>query len=167
MENFEVTVMEVNFIKLAKILLDVLPKYLRTCFTKHWNEKHDNQWNSDEASGKSLVDSIPCEVKNRKPAKDYLEQLSKGNEDNWDTTILVFVMLYSGLELIPGCREKTERTNPLLVSEGIDIIRDKRNTAFAHAGSMSCPSDEFGKVIEELKSAARNAFGKNAETEIN
>jgi len=164
-EYFELTVKEVNFVKITKIVLDVLPKYLRKCFIQHWNKKYSaNQWKSDEASGQFLINEI--RKKKKKTTKDVSERLSEGNEEKWDTTTLVYVMLFSDLDLVPKCRAKEERVPPLFISEEIDIIRDKRNKAFAHAETMVCSSDEFRATIEELKSVARSIFGKDAENEI-
>jgi len=163
---FELTVKEVNFVKITKIVLDVLPKYLRKCFIEHWNRKYSaKQWNSDEASGQFLINKIPKKTK-KTTTKDVLERLSEGNEEKWDTTTLVYVMLFSDLDLVPKRRGKEERVPPLLISEEIDIIRDNRNKAFAHAETMVCSSDEFRKTIAELKSAAKNIFGEGAYNEI-
>ena len=166
MKYFELTVKEVNFVKITKIVLDVLPKHLRKCFIEHWNRKYSaNQWKSDKASGQFLINEMPIKAK-KKTTKVVLERLSEGNEEKWDTTILVYVMLYSDLELVPKCRAKEERVPPLLISEEIDVIRDKRNKAFAHAETMVCSSDEFRNTIAELKSVAKNIFEKGADNEI-
>jgi len=163
---FESTVKEVNFVKITKIVLDVLPKYLRKCFIEHWNRKYSaNQWKSDERSGQFLINQMPTKAK-KKTTKVVLEKLSEGNEEKWDTNILVYVMLFSDLDLVPKCRAKEERVPPLLISEEIDIIRDERNKAFAHAKTMVYSSDEFINTIAELKSVAKNIFEKGADNEI-
>jgi len=164
---FELTVEEVNFVKITKIVLDVLPKYLRKCFIEHWNRKYStNQWNSDEVSGQFLINELSASAKQYAEEVGYLEKLATGNENKWDTTTLVYVMLFSDLELVPKCRAKEERFPPLLISEKIDIIRYKINTAFAQAETMVCSSYEFRNIIAELKSAAKNIFDEGAEKEI-
>ena len=108
---------------------------------------------------------MPTKAK-KKTTKVVLEKLSEGNEEKWDTTILVYVMLFSDLDLVPKCRDKEERVPRLLISEEIDIIRDERNKAFAQAETMVYSSDEFINTIAELKSVAKNIFGEGAGNEI-
>ena len=156
-----------NFAKIANIVLDIVPKYLRKCFIAQWDTKYPNQtWQSGQASGQFLFNELPTNVKNNGKNTPYIDNLSTGVEENWDTTTLVFAFLYSGLALVPKCRGKSNRIHPLLDSEEIDVIREIRNSAFAHASTMSCPGPDFTKIMTDIKSVARNIFGKDAEDEI-
>ena len=156
-----------NFVKLANIVLDIVPKYLRKCFLAQWDKKYPNQtWQTGQASGQFLFNELPMSVKNNGKNKPYIDNLSTGVEDNWDTTTLVFAFLYSGLTLVPKCRGRSNRIHPLLISEEIDVIREIRNSAFAHASTMSCPGPDFTKIMADIKCVARNIFGKDAEDEI-
>jgi len=50
---------EENFTKIAKLVLDVFPNYLRKCFIEQWNNKFPSQkWQSDN---KQLKKSIKLE----------------------------------------------------------------------------------------------------------
>jgi len=156
-----------NFVKIANIVLDIVPKYLRKVFIAQWNKKYPNQiWQSGPAIGKFLFNEMPANVKGNYKNKPYIDNLSAGYEDNWDTTTLVFAFLFSGLALIPTRRSKGSRTSPLRISEEIDIIREIRNDAFAHVSTMSCPGPDFTNIMTNIKSVAKNVFGKNAEDEI-
>ena len=149
-------------------MLDVLPKSLRKCFIEQWDRKYSaNQWNSDERSGQFLINELSNSVKTQAERVGCLKELANGNEETWGINTLVFVMLLSDLDLIPKCREKNKRVRPLLISEEIDIIRDEINTAFAHARTMVCSSDEFRNTIAHLQRVASSIFGKDSEHEIN
>ena len=153
---------EENFVKIAKIVLDVLPHHLRKLFITKWEEKYPNEtWKSNSTSGDALVAKIANINRN------YAEKLKAGDEQQWDTTILVYVFLYSGLKLIDQCRNPKEKRNPpLRISEEMDIIRETRNEVFGHATQMSCPTHDFTALVDKLKSVAKNIFGADAEKEI-
>ena len=55
-----------NFLKLANVILDPIPKCLRRLFIKQWNEKFHTPWNSDSLSGEYLWRAIPNEIQNDK-----------------------------------------------------------------------------------------------------
>jgi len=151
-----------NFVKIARIVLDVVPHYLRKLFITKWEEKYPNEkWQSNNTSGDALVAKV-AKVNN-----NYADKLKAGDEQKWDTTILVYVFLYSGLNLIDPCREpKQARVPPLRISEEIDIIRETRNEFFGHATQMSCLSHDFTAIVDKLKGIAKNIFGTDAEKEI-
>ena len=153
---------EENFVKIARIVLDVVPYHLRKLFITKWEEKYPNEkWQSNSTSGDALVTKIASVNRN------YADKLKAGDEQQWDTTILVYVFLYSGLKLIDQCRNpKEKRIPPLRISEEIDIIRETRNEVFGHATQMSCPTHDFTALVDKLKSVARNIFGADAEKEI-
>ena len=163
----EITIEEQNFIKMTKIFLDVAPRHLRKLFIDKWDEKYPNQkWQSDNVSGSILIDKLPPEVKSNRRNKLYIDKMEAGNEKNWDTTTLVFAMLFSQLNLIQVCRPKNKRKIPLHTSEEIDIIRETRNEFFAHASSMKCSSASFMDIVSKMKNVAKKIFGVNAENEI-
>jgi len=163
----EITFEEQNFIKMARIFLDVAPRYLRKLFVDKWDEKHPNQkWQSDNVSGAILIDKLPPEIKSNRRNKLYLDKMEAGNEEDWDTTTLVFALLFSHLNLIQVCRPRNKRKFPLRTSEEIDIIRETRNEFFAHASSMRCSSSTFMDIVSKMKNVSKNIFGDNAEKEI-
>ena len=167
MTNMELSDENKNFVKIVKIVLDIVPKYLRKCFIAQWDNKYHNQtWQTGLASGQFLFNELPKSVRNNGKNRPYIDNLSTGVEENWDTTTLVFAFLYSGLALVPKCRGKSNRIHPLLISEEIDVIREIRNSAFAHASTMSCPGPDFTKIMTDIKSVAKNLFGKEAEDDI-
>ena len=153
---------EENFVKIAKIVLDVVPYHLRKLFITKWEENYPNEkWESNSTSGGALVAKIANVNRN------YADKLKAGKEQQWDTTVLVYVFLYSGLNLIDPCRNPIAKRNPpLRISEEIDIIREARNEFFGHATQMSCPSNDFATLVDKLKSVARNIFGADTEKEI-
>ena len=163
----ELSVEETNYMKITKIVVETIPKYLRRCFIQQWNKRYPKKkWKSGSASGMFLFNQLPEKIKNNKNNETSIDKIKAGNEQMWDTSTLVLIMLNSGLKLIQGVRPSKERSTPLRISEEIDIIRGIRNLHFAHASSMSCSSDEFTKIMTDIKSTARNIFDKNAEKEI-
>lgn len=167
LRNLELDREEQNFVKLTKIILDIIPKHLRTFFVNKWNEKFPQAWKSDKTSGTTIDNNIP--KKRKKQCRFYFsikDKIQEGDEKRWDITILTFVLLFSGLELIEGCREKNERDDQLLESEEIDNIREMRNTYFAHIESMRCSSNDFEKMITGIKTAVDRLFGQHAKTEV-
>eukprot|EP00794_Sanderia_malayensis_P004191 gene4191-4750_t len=138
-----------NFHKLARIILDVLPKNLRQLFKDKWDLKFpNNKWDDTTASGSFLLHLVP---KGHKPMKYVANNVMKGDTVEWDPTTLSWVLLYSGLKLIAPCRVGGPIALPLLESEYIDMVREKSNTFFAHARKMSIREDDFEYIMEKLK----------------
>ena len=156
MLKMELSTEGANSVKISKVILNIVPKHLRSCFTKSWNEKHpDSQWHSDNASGEFLHNKLPEKVKKERGNEKFINNLKKGNEQEWDTATLVFIMLYSGLDLTEPCRPENERKEPLRISEAINIINETRNVYFANASNTSCQSDVYSSAMKDIKYAAR------------
>ena len=157
---------EENFIKITRIVLEIVPKYLRKLFIEKWDLKYpNNKWQSDSASGNFLFNEIPNAAKKGRNGV-YANNMQSGNESVCDTTTLVYIMLYSQLNLIPQCRPDGQRSDPLLISEEIDIIRNIRNEFVAHASTTKCSFLTFLEIIWKVYSVAKNIFGVDAEHEI-
>ena len=157
---------EENFIKITKLVLDIFPKYLRKCFIEQWNKKYPGQtWQGDNASGTFFFSALPAKVKSNRNRQIEIEKLKKGNEQEWDTTTVVYALLETGLQLVEGSRAKHVRKDPLRISEQIEIIRDVRNF-IAHASNMSCTCTKFTEILTEIKSKATDIFDVKAVKEI-
>ena len=160
---------EQNFVKLVKIIIDVLPKHLRAFFVYKWNTKYPtNQWTNDAASGQLLHDAIPHSVKkNKRSFYNTLEQMIlTGDIETWHHLALVFVLLSAGLNLIDAPRPKNHRNPPFNESENIDRLREIRNTFLGHVANMSISAVEFRIISAELEAIAKDVFGNVAEKEI-
>ena len=156
-----------NFVKLCAIVFEVIPKHLRGLFVKTWDERYpDQKWQSNCASGDYLFSKLSESVKKNRRNNIYFTLLKTGNENTWDIRTLVFVMNYSGLQLIEECRNKDDRSVPLRVSEEIDKFRQIRYSFFSNECSMSFSHDRFEDVLTQIKDAAKNALSKDAEIEI-
>jgi len=164
--NMSLSREEEYFIKITKIVLEIVPKYLRKLFIEKWDQKYpNNKWQSDSASGNFVFNEIPNAAKNGRNGV-YASNMQSGNESDWDFTTLVYAMLYSQLNLIPSCRPDGQRIAPLLISEEVDIIRKIRNEFFAHAYNMKCSFRTFLDIVSQVHNVAENAFGISAEHEI-
>ena len=166
MLNMSLSNEEENFIRIAKVVLDIVPKYLRKLFIEKWDQKYpNNKWQSGSGSGSIVFSQIPNVAKNGRN-EVYANNMKSGKENEWDTTTLVYAMLYAQLNLIPNCRPNGQRSAPLLISEEIDILRKVRNEFFAHAPGMKCSSATFIDIASKIKTVAKNVFSANAENEI-
>ena len=167
--RMDLTREEENFIKLVRIIVEIMPKHLRDLFITKWNAKFPNQpWANDAASGQYLYNAIPPAVKkNQAKFNNTLQQMIlSGNSEVWDPSALLFVLLYADLKIIDTCRPRNQRANPFSVSENIDRFREIRNSFYGHNINMSVPDAEFASISTEIKGIAKDTFGTIAEDEI-
>ena len=148
-----------NYVRLSYVLLNVVAKHLRRYFIKLWDEKRPSEkWdginNKKAKLQKLLVGNIA------------IERMLDGNEENWDTTTLLHVILDSGLKLMEGCRPHAERSLPLREGEQFEIIRGIRNSHYGHVLCMSCSDEKFKDILEDIKYVAKERFGEEVEKEI-
>ena len=158
-----------NFVKLVKIIIEVLPKHLRALFVNKWDTNNPTQqWTNDAASGQLLHNAIPQNVKKNKGRfhKTLEQMILTGDIKTWDPTALFFVFLNTEPNLIGTFRPKNQRIHPFTEIEKIDRFREIRNTFFAHVPNMSISAVDFGKISTELKGIAKDVFGNTAENEI-
>ena len=161
----ELSAEEKNFVKITKIMLHAIPKHLRQYFVEQWNKTFpDQRWKSDGASGESLFMLLPDKVKNYYKAKE--NEIKSGNEQEWDSIILLFIMLYSRLSMTPCCTPKDQTKHPIQIRKELDLIRKTRSDFFAFSSTMSCPFPEYEKIVSSIKSISTNIFSNAAVTEI-
>ena len=155
---------EANFVKIVKIVLNVLPKYLRKSFINLWNRKHPNEeWKSNEESGNFMHNTLPEKVRdtNNKMHKVYLNKMKTGNEKEWDTSVLGFIIIDSGLKLIDESNAEDK-----LIKEGFFKTKEIRNFSYAHADKMCCSNANFAKTIADIKSIPGGIINEDAKEEI-
>ena len=159
---------EKNFIKLAEIILNIVPKYLRELFLQKWNEKFPTlHWNRKTEHRVELLGHIQKAAWKKSTHFVKFEKMIEAQSSfSWDATLLLFLFLYSEIGLLDKCRSEGKRNPPLLISEEVDKIRCIRNSFFAYLPNMSCSATDFTQLTTELKCAARNAFGQSSENEI-
>jgi len=146
---------EEYFVKITKIVLEIVPKYLRKLFIEKWDQKYpNNKWQSDSASGNFVFNEIPNAAKNGRNGV-YASNMQSGNERDWDASTLVYAMLYSQLNLIPICRPDGQRGDPLRISEEIDILRKIRNEIVAHTSTINLPFGTFLEISWKVYSVAK------------
>jgi len=155
-----------NFVKIARIVLDLFPKYLRKVFKRQWDKKYpEEEWCSGKES-EVLYSKLKENVKNNRGRKAEIERLKNGNDQTWDTTTLVFAILETGLGLVDPVRPLDEWSSPLRISEEIFTLRKIRNSVFGHVESMSCPSAKLLEMISNIKSSGKSIFNQEAMKEI-
>ena len=144
-----------NFVRFAKIILEVVPANLRTLFESKWNTKYPlNQWDDTRKSGSFLLREI-----NKRPSamlsSQMKETLKAGDKNQWDSTTLFFVLL-GKLGLTPAMRLFPQRSPPLLVSEEIDKLRVIRNESFAHIPAASITNADYHQTVLEIENIFTN-----------
>ena len=145
--------------KLAFIISETVPKYLRQFFIEHWDEKFPEQpWKSGrESSGTDLVNAIPENKKQKhlKKFNEYKDKLHCGNEEEWDTDILIDIMFDFGLDI---CDKS--------IKGDIAKLRNVSSQFASCKASKSCSRVESDRMMEDIIGAAKTLFQKDAEDEI-
>ena len=142
--------------KLSVIFLETVPKYLRQYFITHWNAKFPQEpWKSGSQSGSYLLNAIPEEKKNHKKLLEYRGKLQYGNENDWDTITLGYVMLDFGLNICDNS-----------VKEDIVKLRKATSQFASCKSSKSCSPAQSEQMIADITAAAKKLFQKDAEAEI-
>jgi len=158
---------EENFIKITKIILEIVPKYLRKLFVNYWSIRYSfRKWLEADISAMMFSTVTPYVTCHDIQKRQYFQTMRSVVVGEWNISTLLFAFLESGMDLVKGCRPLNRRRLPLRVSEEIDVIRMVRKDFFADPSSMQCSSVTFTEVTSKIKSVARNIFDVDAENEI-
>ena len=156
--NMELHKEKENYLKISEIVLEIVPKYLRILFKELWDRKYpEMMWQSSEASGEFLGKELGDKFFEDKKNKDCASLILKGNEQDWDTTMLARVMLDNKLDLIQ---------NDSKVRQRVENLKKIRNDSFRRLSKVSYPSDRCADVIGAIKTEVKSLFGEDAEKEI-
>ena len=132
----EYSLEELNFFRLCKIALDVFPVELRKIFKQEWDFRYSTmpggKWQNTGQNGKDFYDE---ETKGKKKLMKFqcLNTVRNGNMEEWDSTCLFSVILYSnaiGSTLAPAVRA------------AVDDLRQVRNDV-AHTTDTKLTDVEF------------------------
>lgn len=131
---------EESFWRLCRIVLDIIPKNLRTYFKLQWDLKYpQNIWQDSPGNGQHLIGQIPKKILTR---FSYLKSsLSAGDSNNWDPTALLFV--FSNVAIV----NQNERNE-------LEKLRKIRNDCFHSKSAAMKPQDLLKKITD-----IQNAFG--------
>ena len=144
--------------RLAQIILTIIPKYLSKVFKDLWDIKHPTQkWESNSNSGEILLNNLPLAVQDGKIMKREAIQLKEGKEYEWDITTQMYVLLEDGLELTKDADHK---------HKAISIIKDIRNSVIGHVSEMSCSNEDFDIYMKDLLSVAQQLFDVDATKDL-
>ena len=182
MQNIILTTEEENFIKIAKIILDIVPKYLRKLFIYQWNNTYPNhKWQSDNLSIDFLLSRVPkvchdiayvSKMREQNEARAcrhlvFVKKMKEESIEEWGSAALTFAFTGCGHQWIEEGCHLDKRMPHLLLSEGIYIIRKVHSDFCSNPSSMQCSQTTFRSVTWQLKSLAIHIFGADAEREIN
>ena len=158
-----------NFIKLVKILIETIPKNLKTLFVTSWNEKYPrDKWRNNRDSREVLVIEMPYSVKGsiEKVNCSLINRIKNGGVGSWDPSVLFFIFLHAKLRLTDACRPQNERGQPLNISESIDRLFVIRSLLFSKIPLKSVSTAEFEDMAGEIITISRDLFGDVAVDEI-
>ena len=155
-----------NCIMINELLEKFAAKHLRKYFLKQWNIKHQDQlWQSNKSSGQYLVNAI-SDTTNSKRSVKLIKELESGNEQQWDTDTLLFVLRHPELKLLKVGRHRRKLGGSSNPNEEIELFSSIKEKFSTYKNSFSCPPPEFIDMIESIKQIARNLFGTEAEAEL-
>ena len=168
--SMDLTWEQENFIKLARVIIEIIPKHLRALFITKWNAKVPNQpWKNDATSGQYLYNAMLWSVKDRKEKfNDTLHQMIlAGNCESWDPSILFCVLLYARFYITETYQPHSQRAS-IVITERIHIhhLSDLRSKFFGYIVNMSVPNVYFEVISRKIRRLARDSFGTIAEDEI-
>ena len=144
-----------NFVKVKKVLLNVVPKYLRQLFKEQWNRKYpDEEWDSSHASGILLLQKLSDRMNSN---SDFEKKLTTGNEQKWDAATLFFILLDLSLNL----------STSVSMREDIKMLKDIESDFSADRSKVSMSSEDFNENMDKIKGISRRIFNQNAEKEVN
>ena len=161
--NIQLTAEEENFVKINKILLDIIPRYLRELFVGHWDIKYPNhKWWSDSSSVDMLLSGFP----KGSHFIDFVRKMKTEDIEKWGTAALIFAFMNCGHRLVEVCRPYDSRVPRLCLCKELGIIRRIHSDFCRGPCSTQCPSGAFTEAASQIKFVARNIFGFYAEHEI-
>ena len=162
--NMLLTAEEENFIKITKIILDIVPKYLRKLFVCHWDNTYPNhKLQSENLTVEFLLSRVPKACRHLV----FVKKMKEESIEEWGSAALAFAFTDCGHRLIEGGRRLDERISPLRLSEELDIIRKIHRDFCSNPSSRQCSHATFTNVASQMKSLAMNVFGADAEREVN
>ena len=129
-----------NFIRIALLITDIIPRNLRQLFKDGWNKKFPHiPWTEDAASGQNFMTEIQKKKTQMKDQQVKIK-IKNGDTNDWDCTTLFFALLYSNVPIIDAGK-KTH----------VDDIRIVRNKYFGHVTSSQLPKQKFDDIIRDLR----------------
>ena len=126
-----------NFLRLCLIVIDNISKVLRIVFQSIYCQKTGNPW--DSSNGPQLCSEILN--RNIKLHLDQVVRLCNGDQQEWDVTLLCYVLLNS-------CWTRT-----LVNRKAVEKLRDIRNKCFAHPSKAGISKDDLYRIVEEVSKA--------------
>ena len=80
------------------------------------------------------------------------DSIQAGNSNDWDSTALFYALLYSSHQLLSNARKPPLRIPPLLSSEWVHVLRERRNY-MAHCKQTSLSETDFNALVNDVKQA--------------
>ena len=145
----EYTDEQLNYFKICHITTDILTEGLRTIFKQEWDMRFGTalgEWKDDPSNGKDFYNVES--PRNQRRNKHMLSTMIKGNRAEWDSTMLLYAILYS------DCIYSLNA----VVRTNVDDLRKFRNEEFAHMPQGQLSELDFKIAIGKV-SAAFQALG--------
>ena len=140
----EYTDEQLNYFKICHITTDILTEGLRTIFKQEWDMRFGTalgEWKDDPSNGKDFYNVES--PRNQRRNKHMLSTMIKGNRAEWDSTMLLYAILYS------DCIYSLNA----VVRTNVDDLRKFRNEEFAHMPQGQLSELDFKIAIGKVFAA--------------
>ena len=140
----EYTDEQLNYYKICHVTTDILTAGLRTIFKQEWDSRYRTtlgEWKDDPSNGKDFYSKES--PRNQRRNKHMLSTMIKGNRAEWDSTMLLYAILYS------DCIYSLNA----VVRTNVDDLRKFRNEEFAHMPQGQLSELEFKNAIGKVFAA--------------
>ena len=140
----EYTDEQLNYYKICHVTTDILTAGLRTIFKQEWDSRYGatlGEWKDDPSNGKDFYSKES--PRNQRRNKHMLSTMIKGNRAEWDSTMLLYAILYS------DCIYNLNA----VVRTNVDDLRKFRNEEFAHMPQGQLSELEFKNAIGKVFAA--------------
>ena len=140
----EYTDEQLNYFKICHVATDILTEGLRIIFKQEWDSRYRTtfgEWKDDPSNGKDFYSNES--PKNQRRNKHMLSTMIKGNRAEWDSTMLLYAILYS------DCIYSLNA----VVRTNVDDLRKFRNEEFAHMPQGQLSELDFKIAIGKVFAA--------------
>ena len=138
----EYTDEQLNYYRICCLTTDILAEGLREIFKQEWDKLYKTtkgEWKDEPRNGMDFFNGES--PRNQKRNARLLATIKNGNSEEWDCTMLFYVILFSDC-VGPGL-SATVRKN-------VDDLRNFRNEEFAHIPQGSLSEIDFQNAISKV-----------------
>lgn len=152
---------ELRFLRLAECL-DHSSQALRMVFKRVWNNLYPHSpWQDNRTSGSQLVRQETSSSRLYHPSysednKHIKDKLREGNAEDWNVTVLVFVLKFS-----QALRPIRNGSRWYKINNAISKIKHVKNALISHFPKVSLSQNTFERNVDILIQAVENLLSRS------